>query len=47
MAKIGTFNALAGSQFKDCSINNTIVLSTDMEDQPVEDQTPSQTDLTL
>ena len=47
MAKIGTFNALAGSQFKDCSINNTIVLNTDMEDQPVEDQTPSQTDLTL
>ena len=43
MAKIGTFNALAGSQFKDCSINNTIVLNTDMEDQPVEDQTPNQT----
>lgn len=43
MAKIGTFNALAGSQFKDCSINNTIVINSDMEEQPVEDQTPNQT----
>ena len=43
MAKIGTFNALAGSQFKDCSINNTIVINSDTEDQPVEDQTPNQT----
>ena len=39
MAKIGTFNALAGSQFKDCSINNTIVINSDTEDQPVQDQT--------
>lgn len=39
MAKIGTFNALAGSQFKDCSINNTIVLNPDKEDHQPENQT--------
>lgn len=39
MAKIGTFNALPGSQFNDNSINNTVVLNPDMEDQPLSDQT--------
>lgn len=39
MAKIGTFNALPGSQFNDNSINNTVVLNPDIEDQPLSDQT--------
>lgn len=44
MAKIGTFNALPGSQFNDNSINNTIVIPTDIDDpstgnQPAEQPT--------
>lgn len=38
MAKINVFNALPGSQFNDNSINNTVVINPDMEDQPSESQ---------
>ena len=47
MVKVGTINAFPGSQLNDYSTNNTVVINPDMEDQPVEDQNPSQTDLTL
>ena len=39
MAKINVYNALPGSQFNDNSINNTVVINPDMEDQPLENQT--------
>lgn len=42
MAKINVFNALPGSQFNDNSINNTLVINPDMEDQPLENQTIEQ-----
>ena len=42
MAKIGTFNALPGSQFNDNSINNTIVIPTDIDAQPLENQPDKQ-----
>lgn len=38
MAKINVYNALPGSQFNDNSINNTVVINHDMEDQPLENQ---------
>ena len=38
MAKINVYNALPGSQFNDNSINNTVVINPDMEDQPLENQ---------
>lgn len=38
MATIGTLNALPGSQFNDNSINNTVVITPGMEDQPLENQ---------
>ena len=45
MANIGTLNALPGSQFNDNSINNTIVIPTDIDDsstgnQPADQPTP-------
>ena len=42
MAKINVFNALPGSQFNDNSINNTLVINPDMEDQPLENQPTEQ-----
>lgn len=42
MAKINVFNALPGSQFNDNSINNTVVINPDMEDQPLENQPTEQ-----
>ena len=42
MAKIGTFNALPGSQFNDNSINNTIVIPTDIDEQPTANQPTEQ-----
>lgn len=42
MAKINVYNALPGSQFNDNSINNTVVINPDMEDQPLENQTNEQ-----
>lgn len=47
MAKIGTFNALPGSQFNDNSINNTVVMNPVIEDQPIPDQTEVQSGPTL
>ena len=38
MANIGTFNALPGSQFNDNSINNTIVIPTEIDEQPTANQ---------
>lgn len=42
MAKINVYNALPGSQFNDNSINNTVVINPDMEDQPSENQPTEQ-----
>ena len=42
MAKINVYNALPGSQFNDNSINNTVVINPDMEDQPLENQPTEQ-----
>ena len=42
MAKINVYNALPGSQFNDNSINNTLVINPDMEDQPLENQPTEQ-----
>lgn len=42
MAKINIYNALPGSQFNDNSINNTVVINPDMEDQPLENQPTEQ-----
>ena len=42
MAKINVYNALPGSQFNDNSINNTVVINHDMEDQPLENQPTEQ-----
>ena len=42
MAKINVYNALPGSPFNDNSINNTVVINPDMEDQPLENQPTEQ-----
>lgn len=42
MAKINVYNALPGSQFNDNSINKTVVINPDMEDQPLENQPTEQ-----
>lgn len=42
MAKINVYNALPGSQFNDNSINNTVVINPDMEDQPLGNQPTEQ-----
>ena len=42
MANIGTFNALPGSQFNDNSINNTIVIPTEIDEQPTANQPAEQ-----
>ena len=47
MANIGTFNALPGSQFNDNSINNTIVIPTDIDEQPSASQPAEQVVPTL